>query len=218
MGKVQMAAKKKTTTKKAADIASAGSMIPSASELGDPIVGAPGGGTGSATAGVDGETTLHIFEMDYCNDGSVYGMQFEGKLKALHCIYNTFPSILYSCVASMQKYAQELHEADNEQPKDMKALEEQFGMKLIATTEKDLDKVKTFKKNRVVFYVDAANVKALSCYLDGWVAWRLQNPISPNDPKTADSVNIVFHVPLNSSRVPAWGRNGKSVYYREGEV
>jgi hypothetical protein len=40
-------------------------------------------------------------------------------------------------------------------------LEIQFGMKMVATNDKDLDKVKTYKKNRVVFYVDATNVKAL---------------------------------------------------------
>jgi hypothetical protein len=202
MGKVQLTAKK--TMKKDAGAASTGSVIPSASELGGAIVGgspvrAARGGPDGATAGGDGDSTLHVYVMDFCDDGNVYGTQFEGKMKALHCIYDIYPSVLYSCFASLAKYAQECHAADNAEPQDMTALEIQYGMKMVATNEKDLDQVKTYKKNRVVFYVDAANVKPLCCYLDGWVAWRLQNPISANDPPMADSVHIEFHVPLDSS-------------------
>ena len=197
MGKAQLT-KKKTPTQ-VPGAASTGSAIPSASELAGAIVGTAGGGAHGATAGGDGESILHIYVMEYCDDGTLYGTQFEGKMKALHLLYDLYPSLLYSTYTSLLKYIQERHVTDAEEPPDMAGLEIQFGMKMVATNDKDLDKVKTYKKNRVVFYVDATNVKPLICYLDGWAAWRLLNPISANDPPMAESVDIMVHVPLESS-------------------
>ena len=51
-------------------------------------------------------------------------------------------------------------------------------MKVIVTNvDKDVDKVGTYEKHRVVIYVDAGALKLLYCFLDGWVKWRLVNPI-----------------------------------------
>ena len=161
--------------------------IPSAVDLSGAVVG-------TQYENVE-DATLHMYTMRYCNDGSVYGEQFEEEMYAVHWIYPLYPSVIFNILKSIEAYCKESHDEDPEEPATLDALSEKYGIKIIATSGADPDKVLTFKKNRVVFYTNKSSLKSLFLYADSWLTWRLDHPSSAEDPPFPPKVAIIIHVP-----------------------
>ena len=49
----------------------------------------------------------------------------------------------------------------DEEPGTLDELCEKYGMKIVATGPTDDDKVSSFKKNRIVFYINKSNLKSV---------------------------------------------------------
>ena len=103
-------------------------VIPSANELGGTVVGA----SGSGAAG--DEATLQVFAMPFCNDGSVYGDQFDGELLAIHFLYLGYPNVLYNILKTMSAYVEFAHGEDETEPCSLDDLNEKNGLKIVATS------------------------------------------------------------------------------------
>ena len=103
MGKAKMGSPKGPNNQKkqkSEASSSKGPAVPSAADLGSASVGS--GASGGATEVQD--ATLHVYELDFCADGSVYGDHFEGAMVAVHLMYFLYPSLMYQVVACWKEY------------------------------------------------------------------------------------------------------------------
>jgi hypothetical protein len=175
-----------------------GGKVPTVGELDDDKSGGGAARASSSLARAAADGALHMYAMDYCNHGEVYGAQFASKTKAVHLKYFEYPNILYMTTLSLGAYLKGLHEEDDSEPENLPAFEKHFGAKVVVTTSADPDEVGTYVKNRVVVYVDERNEKALYCFLDSWVKWRVTHKMDDADPDLPEEVKLIFHVAQDS--------------------
>ena len=196
MGKVTMA--KQSLKKTTRGGRSAKEAVPKAADLADAKVGS----TKSKSVSDD---KVHIYQVPFCDDGSVYGAGFSGKMVSLHLLHE-YPSVWFLILQSLGAYCEFRHDADKSFPQSWKDLLECLNMKIVTTSPgkgqkmvSDEDDVGTFVKNRAALYCDLDKVKNIFCFLDGFVAWRVVTNINDNQPIYNQNPEIVFHVPCDST-------------------
>ena len=164
-------------------------VIPSASSLTKRNLG-----SGNRRDRPDGEEgVLHLYAIPYCKNGSVYGSQFStNEMLAVHFLYNGYPGLTFNFLGAIQLYVKHRHEEDNREPTTMDLFNAIYGVKVVVTSDNDVDHVGTFKQFRCVIYVDKAKEKELYLFLDSWVTWRKNNPM-PSDPHFPETIPIVIH-------------------------
>ena len=127
---------------------------------------------------------IHIYQVPFCDDGSMYWEGFSGKMVSLHLVHE-YPNVWFMFLQALGAYCEFRHATDDSFPTLWKDLTECMSMKVVTTspgkgkkTVSDEDDVGTFVKNRVAIYCDLQNVKNISCFLDGFVAWRVVTDIN----------------------------------------
>lgn len=173
------------------------SKVPKAADLSDAKVGSTKGK--SVT-----DDKVHIYQVPFCDDGSVYGEGFSGKMVSLHLVHE-YPNVWFLFLQALGAFCEFQHGSDDSFPKSWKDLMERMNMKVVTTSPgkgkksvSDEDDVGTLVKNRAAIYCDLQNVKNIYCFLDGFVAWRVVTQLNDNDPEFNQNPEIVFHVPADS--------------------
>ena len=82
--------------------------VPSAADLADAKVG-----SSRNKPGTDGH--IHIYEVFFCDDGSVYGEGFSGEMVALHLVHD-YPSVWFLFLQSLTAYCESRHREDATYP------------------------------------------------------------------------------------------------------
>ena len=142
------------------------------------------------------DDNIHVYEISFCNDWSVYADLFTGPMVALH-LSHRYPNVWFIFLSALTKYCEHKRVTDEDHPATWQALCASLHIKIVSTSPSrgqthvsDEDEIGTFVKNRVAIYCDKANMKNICWCLDGFVAWRLCTSISPNDPRFEDETEI----------------------------
>ena len=174
--------------------------IPSAADLVDAKVG-----SGKLRSN-EKDKLIHIYEVFFCDDGSVYSEEFEGKMVALHLDHD-YPNVWFLFLRSLKAYCEFRRSMDNSFPPTWQELCSALKMKVVTTSPPqgqtkviDDDEIGTFVKNRVAIYCNRKDVKNIGCFLDGFVAWRVVTPLSPSEPFFDQNPKITIHVPNRRRR------------------
>ena len=167
--------------------------VPRASELADAKVGAPRTKNSK-------DKSIHLHELSFCEEGSVYGDNFEGEMGALH-LDHSYPNVFFLFIRSLKEYVVFKRTTDIGFPETWQDLCEALKIRLAITSPQqgqkevsDEDELRTFVKDRVVIYYNRKELKNLICFLDGLVAWRLTTQLSPSEPTFEQSYKIIVHI------------------------
>jgi hypothetical protein len=192
MGKVTVP--KASPTKMQAMSASPRGKVPKASDLLDAKVG-------NKREQTVRDDKVHIYQLPFCDDGSVYGAKFSGPMVALHLLHD-YPNVWFLFLQALGRFCEARHDEDKTFPSTWQDLCESMTLKIGTTSPgrgqskvDDEDDVGTFVKHRLVIYCDLAAVKNVCCLLDGFVAWRAVTPLRDNEPPFENIPDIVIHVP-----------------------
>jgi hypothetical protein len=118
---------------------------------------------------------------------------------AIHLLYlGGYPNVLFNILKTMSAYVVFAHGEDANGPCSLEDLQEKYALKIVATSGVDADMVGTYKKHRVVVYINKDREKSFYLLLDSWLTWRLVNPSSPQDPPFPAKVSLAFHVASTS--------------------
>ena len=174
------------------------SKVPKASELFDAKVG-------SSKDKSACDDRVHIYELPFCDDGSVYGENFTGKMVSLHLVHE-YPNVWFLFLQALGQYCVSREAVDDSYPKSWQELSEYMNMKIATSSPGkgqknvcDEDDIGTLVKNRVAIYCDLANVKNICCFLDAFVAWRVVTQLRDSEPEFDQDPVIVFHVAADAS-------------------
>ena len=170
------------------------SKVPCAADLADAA------SIGSTKSEVKKENRIHIYEVIYCDDGSVYGDIFEGEMIALH-LGHEFRNVWYLFIRSLQSYCTFRRSKEEDFPETLQELSNALKIKIINTIPpngktkiSDEDEIGTFVKNRIAVYCDRSNLKNICCFLDGFVAWRVLNPLGTGERRWEQNPKITIHI------------------------
>ena len=109
MGKAKLENPKPSGVRRKTKAEDSSSAVPSADELTNSGSNIHVSGRRAAPAEIE-DATLHLYELDYCSDGSVYGDQFEGPMTGVHLVYMLYPSLIYQARTSISNYLKEKHD------------------------------------------------------------------------------------------------------------
>ena len=194
MGKTTLQAHKKSEKNGKSSVSS---KIPSPAELKDAKIKLK-------KAAGDRAKTIHVYEVYFCDDGSVYGDKFKGEMIALH-LEHEYPNVFFNFPRAVNAYCASRRSTDETFPGTTKEACEDLKMRITSTTPRsgksnveDEDKLGMFVKNRHAIYCERANLKKLCCFLDGFIAWRVCNQLEPNEPCRLQEAKINFHIQKDS--------------------
>ena len=103
-------------TKTKGPIPSGGARVPAAGELEGERCGGGAARGSSERAREAADGALHLYTMEYYNNGEVHWAQFTSKMKAVHLMYFDYPSIFYMATLSSAAYLTESHANDSSEP------------------------------------------------------------------------------------------------------
>ena len=194
MGKTKLETQRKSEKIEGSSFSS---KIPSAADLDDAKIG-------SRQAAGDKEKAIHMYEVYFCDDGSVYGDKFRGEMIALHLVHD-YPNVFFLFIRALNGYCASRRTTQGTFPGTWQEACEDLKIKIVRTSPpsgeakvQDEDGIGTFIKNRLAIYCDRTNLKNLCCFLDGFVHWRVHNPLEKGEPCLNRNAKIIIHVQEDS--------------------
>ena len=146
------------------------------------------------------DTDIHMWELFYASDGSVYGNMLQGELVAVHLLH-AYPSVWFLMLKSLARYCEQQQEKDPGHPGTWKELCRRLKIRIATTAPargerevSDEDGIGTYVKNRVAIYCERANTRNVYCFLDAFIAWRVVTKVRGTDPEFARNPNVKIHV------------------------
>ena len=146
------------------------------------------------------DKSIHLYELAWNEDGSVYGGDFEGEMGALH-LEHAYPNVFFLMIRTLKEYVAFKRTTDISFPETWLALCEALKIKLATTSAPqgqrevtDTDHLNTFVKDRVAIYHNRKDLKNVICFLDELVAWRITHELGAADPKFDKTYKIIVHI------------------------